>query len=481
MIQRMAGVRSVLGRTPHPQESSTRSGEPTQGIVLPSKTIPILFECDVLVVGGGPSGIAAAVSAARAGANTIIMERFGCLGGVITTVGMETIAWYRYEGTTDCKGIGIEMETLAAKLGATRKWAYNDSECLDAEFFKVVADRLIEESGVRPVLHCSAVDVIMDGTTIRGVVTSSKSGIQAIMAKRVIDCTGDADIAYMAGAEYRTNESKNSMAVTTVFNCAGVNKKEFLDYVKNNTPTYKEWESWDDGTGHHRIGETESSLPTPFLGPEFKRAAETGIGSRGVSGTWSSITDAGEATNLNLVHMKGYDCTNVLDLTAAEIEGRKRTLETIRALKQEVPGFQNAKLRNFGMTLGTRDSRKIVGVYNLTGQDVMSEARFVESVGIFPEFVDGYNVLVLPTSGRYFHVPYGCLVPVKIDNLLVAGRCIAGDNISHAAMRNMMACTVTGQAAGVASAVSIKKGVSPRNVEVIHVQCELIKQKVRIF
>ena len=130
-------------------------------------------------------------------------------------------------------------------------------------------------------------------------------------------------------------------------------------------------------------------------------------------------------------------------------------MHALRALKNYVPGFEKAKLRNFCMTLGVRDTRKIVGRYNLTEADVMQEAKFADSIGIFPEFIDGYNILILPTTGRYFEVPYSCMVPEKIENLLVAGRCVAGDQTSHAAMRNMMACTVTGQGAGVAAAVSV--------------------------
>jgi hypothetical protein len=133
------------------------------------------------------------------------------------------------------------------------------------------------------------------------------------------------------------------------------------------------------------------------------------------------------------------------------------------------------------MTLGTRDSRKIVGRYNLTGHDVRNQARFEDSIGIFPEFLDGYGLLVLPTTGRYFQVPYGITVPRKVENLLVAGRCVAGDKISHAATRNMMCCTVTGQGAGVAAAVSIKDKVRSSAVDINRVQRALEKQGVRIF
>merc|ERR1711894_841364 len=151
----------------------------------------------------------------------------------------------------------------------------------------------------------------------------------------------------------------------------------------------------------------------------------------------------------------------------------------LQALKAVVPGFEKAKLRNFGMKIGTRDSRKIVGRYNLTSQDVRNEAKFEDSIGIFPEFIDGYNILILPTTGRYFQVPYGCLVPPKVDNLLVAGRCVAGDKTSHAAMRNMMACTVTGQGAGIAAAVGIKTAKNTHEVAIDDVQEELKKQNVK--
>ncbi len=132
------------------------------------------------------------------------------------------------------------------------------------------------------------------------------------------------------------------------------------------------------------------------------------------------------------------------------------------------------------MTVGVRDTRKIEGRYNLTEHDVRNQARFDDSIGIFPEFIDGYGVLVLPTTGRYYQVPYGALVPLRVENLLVAGRCIAGDAISHASVRSMMCCAVIGQGAGVAAAVSIKDGVTVRDVSIAHVQAELRRQGARL-
>jgi hypothetical protein len=169
-----------------------------------------------------------------------------------------------------------------------------------------------------------------------------------------------------------------------------------------------------------------------------------------------------------------------MDLTRAEMQGRTEALQALMALKAVVPGFEKAKLRNFSMTIGVRDSRKIIGRHNLTGDEVRNQAKFEDSIGIFPEFIDGYAVLILPSTGRYFEVPYGCMVPLEVDNLLVAGRCVAGDMVSHAAMRNMMACTVTGQGAGVAAAISIRTQQSTAAVDLVAVQAELEKQGVRL-
>ena len=443
------------------------------------RDVPVLLETDVLVVGGGPGGLAAAIAAAREGAHTTLADRYGCFGGVITQVGVETLAWYRHEGTIDVEGIGIEFEQRAKAMGGTQPESQSLSEALDPEMFKRVADELVREAGVEPVLHCLAVEPIMDGDTVIGVVTESKSGRQAILARRVIDASGDADIAYRAGAPCRKTPVDEMMGVTVTFSCSGVDKRRFLEYVEARAPRYGDWgEKWQVQT----TGK-EDELFSPYLQEPFDLARQAGlipddVGSLG--GTWGRISDSGDVTYLNVIDLRGYDCTEVRDLTRAEIEGRREALFAIEALRRFTPGFEDARLRSFGMTLGTRDSRKIVGRYDLSGHDVRTEARFEDSVGIFPEFIDGHGLLSLPTTGRYFQVPYGVLVPQGIQNLLVAGRCVAGDAISHAATRSQMCCAVTGQAAGVAAAVSLEDGTSTGLVDVARVQRALTGQGVRI-
>jgi hypothetical protein len=444
-----------------------------------AKSIPVLRETEVLVIGGGPGGLAAAIGAAREGAHTLLLDRFGCFGGVITQSGVETIAWYRHEETVEAEGIGREFERRAKAMGWSQPESQSCSEALDTELFKYVADDLIREAGVEPLLHCLAVAPLMDHGAVTGVVTESKSGRQAILAERVIDATGDADIAARSGAPCRTTPVSEGMGVSVTFSCAGVDTRRFLDYVAEQRPTYGDWgESWQVETSGK-----EDHLFSPYLQEPFDRAREAGIipdDVKGIGGTWGRLTETGEATGLNLVHITGCDGTDVGDLTRAEIEGRRQALLALEALRRFAPGFENASLRSFGATLGVRDSRKIVGRHQLTGPDVTGEARFSDSIGVFPEFVDGYGHLVLPTTGRYFHVPYGVLVPQGVENLLAAGRCVAGDRIAHAATRSQMCCALTGQAAGIAAAVSLAHGVTTGEVDIHHVQTALERQGVRI-
>lgn len=450
-----------------------------QHIAEAPKTTPVLCETEVLVVGGGPGGLAASVAAARAGAKTTLVDRYGCFGGVITQVGVDSLAWYRHEGTIDLEGLGIEFEQRAAAMGGTMPESQSLSEALDPELFKVVADALVLEAGVEPLLHCLAVDAVVESGIVKGVITESKSGRHAILAERVVDATGDADIAFHAGARCRITPVAEMMGVTVMFSCAGVDKARFLQHVDATRPTYGDWGMcWEvETTGK------EDHLFSPYLQEPFDLARREGVipddlGS--IGGTWGRVTDSGEATSLNMVVMPRFDCTDVRDLTRAEMEGRRQALHAIEALRRFTPGFENARLRTFGMTLGARDSRKVVGRYELTGDDVRGEARFPDSIGIFPEFLDGYGMLVLPTTGRYFQVPFGILVPQDVDNLLVAGRCVAGDKVSHAATRSQMCCAVTGQAAGVAAAVSLRDGRTTGAVDVSHVQAELKRQGVRL-
>jgi hypothetical protein len=446
-----------------------------------ARMIDVVHETDVLVVGSGPGGLGAAIGAARTGARTTLLERFGCFGGNITAVGVESFAWYRHEQTVDSVGIGVEIEARAKAAGASSDESQSASQAFDAERFKVVADALVEENGIHPMLHRTFVAPILEGGVLRGVITESKSGREAILAGRVVDATGDADVAARVGAPIHKTPREQMLSASVMFSLTGVNKRRFIDTIKADPPRYRDWAGnleWDIETDGK-----EDDLFSPFLRKPFKQAVEAGVIPPNLitmAGTYGTVSDDGDLTYLNLIHMGEIDGTDADDLTRAEIEGRRQAMHAIEALRHFMPGCEDARLRNFGMTLGIRDTRKIDALYNLSEHDVREQARFEDSIGIFPEFIDGYGVLILPTTGRYFHVPYRSLVPKGVGNLLVAGRSIGGDKISHAAVRSMMCCTVSGQGAGVAAAVSLREGVPAADVSIAKVRAELARQGVRL-
>jgi hypothetical protein len=222
---------------------------------------------------------------------------------------------------------------------------------------------------------------------------------------------------------------------------------------------------------------------SPYLGKPFEKAIKNGIippHLNTIAGTWGAVHDTGEMTYMNLVHLAGCDGTDPDSLTRFEIEGRKQTMLAIDALREYTPGCESARLRNFGMTIGIRDTRKIDALYNMTETDVREQGRFDDTIGIYPEFIDGYGILIIPTTGRYMQIPYRALIPKRVQNLLVAGRAIGGDKVAHAATRNMACCAVAGQGAGVAAAIAVKAGVNVSGVDMGLVQAELGKQGVRI-
>lgn len=481
-VAKLVGValRTPILKTRNPiSRLETQSVRAKMKITEPSRKIDVVHRTDVLVVGAGPGGLAAALAAARAGVEVTLVERFGCFGGNITTVGVEGFAWYRHERTVEANGIGREFEERAKAMGAAVPESQSLSYELDSEGFKVVADQLVEESGITPMLHRLFVAPIVENDRITGIITESKAGREAILGKVVIDATGDADIAHRAGAPVTHPPREELQAASVMFHVAGVDKARFMEDVRANPQTYSDWSS---GEWTVETDGKEDEMFSPFLKKPFETARKMGVipsDLTTIAGTWGAVHDSGEMTYMNLVHLDNCDGTDPGDLTHFEMEGRRQAMMAIDALRRFAPGCESVRLRNFGMTLGVRDTRKIDAVYNMTEADVRHQARFEDSIGIYPEFIDGYGILILPTTGRYMHIPYRSLLPKKIKGLLVAGRATGGDRIAHAATRNMACCAVAGQGAGIAAAQAVKSKAELDSVDLVAIHKELDRQGVR--
>jgi hypothetical protein len=445
-----------------------------QMIYEPACETPVLDECDVLVIGGGPAGIAAAVGSARVGAKTILVERYGCLGGILSLCMMEPPSWWRQERSTMPGGVVEDLDQRMIKADAVQKTFFRPSTGLayDTEVFKVIADEYIQENGVIPIFHCHGVSPLMNGNTINGVVTESKSGRMAILAKRVIDCTGDGDIAARAGAPFVMAEDElgalkkgELMGGTLVYGLNNVDT-ERLEKMVDEDPTAR-------FPSTHRLA---------YMG--FKKAVESGVeipyGTR-KSGTFVySRVEKHALPALNHAWI-AVDGTDVLSLTRAEIDSRKGIIDAIEIMRKYYDGMEQANLRRFSMSIGIRETRRILGEYQIGLRDVFENGRFEDSVGVYPLCGDGPEGTIAAFTEAYFQVPYRITMPLKVENLLVAGRCVSGKRRTYGVTRQVDFAMVTGQATGAASALSVKSDVSSRKVDIKLLQKELEKQGVRVF
>ena len=428
-----------------------------QHVVEPARAIDVVLETDVLVVGSGPGGLAAALAAARAGARTALIDRNGCFGGNITQVGVEGFAWYRHEHTVDCEGIGIEFEERAKAMGAAMPEPQSLSHALDAEMFKWVADVLVEEAGVTPLLHRLGVAPIMDGGVIRGVITESKAGREAILAKRVIDATGDADIATRAGAPVHKAPKEQMMAVSVMFSMSGVNKREFIEAVKADPQTYGDWSG--NGEWDYETTGKEDKLFSPFLRKPFKQALAAGIippNLQTIAGTWGTVTDQGDLTYLNLVHVPNIDGTDPNDLTARRDARPPRSHLRARGaarIHARLRGREAAQFRHDARHPRHAQDRRALQPHR-RGR-ARTRRRFEDAIGIFPGI---HRRLRRPDPADHRAATGRCPTarwcPRASAICWSPAAASAATSSRHASARNMMCCAVTGQGAGVAAAIS---------------------------
>lgn len=440
-----------------------------------ARDIPVFRTCDVLVVGGGPAGTAAAASAVQLGADTLLVERYGHLGGMSTGgfvlwidrmtdwQGRQVIAGFANDlldrlprdavlgpppdlwGSRDAAPVAYWKDRYNAFQG-TVTW----SPTVDPEMLKLASLDLVLERGVSLLLHAWVVAAVQEGPEVHGIVFESKSGRQAILAKVVVDATGDGDVFALAGAPYETDTFP-------------ADAREEFEFVV--TPNIH-----DRMTLSSRWGGVDMERYLAFRRdhPEQYQAVMARGKARGVVDR-PHVMPRNDVALFMAPKMSGYSCIDVEHLTAVEIEGRRRLRQMLDFYRGEMPGFERAWLIDTSPQIGTRHSRRLVGTTKMTREAWTAGLRHGDEIAISP-----------PPNARYpnVSVPFGCLVPAALDGLLAAGRNLSSDTATHSFMREIPQCWAMGQAAGVAAAVAVAAGVRVRNVDVAEVQRQLVKQGV---
>jgi ribulose 1,5-bisphosphate synthetase/thiazole synthase len=389
-------------------------------VMQPARPLPTVHQTDVLVVGGGPAGWAAAVSAARAGAKTTIVERYGYFGGQWTgglvLLVESTHAKENGQRIRVMRGIGNELlDRLVPIDGAiVNQNATNADPTTDPEATKFMMDEMIREAGVKVFFHCWAADVVMDGLAIRGVVFESKAGRQAILAKVIVDATGDGDIFAAAGAEHE----QRLHAIGLV----------------------------------HRVGNVDRA--------EMDKLKEAGF---------KSLGSVEPLTSVKWINLRGpsTDALDIAELTRLEMEHRRSIWNRVQKLRK-TPGGEKLFLLQYAPQLGVRISRLLAGTQCLTAQQANAGTKFPDAIA-----VGGWPGS--PTRGGW-PIPYGVMVPKKLDGLLAAGRCICVDEKLIEDMRLISPCLMTGHAAGAAAALAVRSNCRPRDVEIPRLQ-QLLKDQ----
>lgn len=458
-----------------------------------------MSEYDVVVAGGGVAGVAAALACGKRGYRTLIVEALSALGG-LATMGLVNIP------LDFVSGLGLEMfSDLTACKGL---WHRNT----DAEKHKLVLDRMVKKYNCDVLLVTQIVDTIVDGDTVKGVAIQTKTGRRMIAAKRVIDCSGDSDAAYYAGAELLCGRTGDGMsqACSLEFTLGGVSWDEYVSSdLKKNDPRW--------------VAKIEADLASGVLASEPDNHLNwiTHIPGRPEHCGMDEVS-------ICFAHSRNcFPCDN-RDLTRMYIEGREQAHMLAEYIKATVPGFKNSFLTSTGSLLGVRESRRVLGEYVLTAYDLASLRKFDDVVAISnhgydvhnfeapgnikwaPMEIDGekryvicnasgFGTTTMPPDGSpvvnfkgqgvdeaefeaggYYDIPLRCLIPAKLDGLMMAGRNLSSDIYAQSGSRLVMACFSMGEAAGTATALSLSKGVMPRELDRLDVQRELIANNVNI-
>ncbi|CAH0119340.1 MULTISPECIES: FAD-dependent oxidoreductase [unclassified Paenibacillus] len=438
------------------------------------------IEADVVVVGGGPAGINAAIAAGRQGVRTVLIERHGFVGGMSTAASVYPwMTFHTEQGEQVIQGIAQEIVDRLMQAGGSPGHLRDTVGFVHtvtpyhADIFKVLVLDMLKEAGVQLLVHSFVDRVIAEDGRIRAVEITGKSGRIAIRGSVFVDTSGDADLAYLSGAPvFKGRDGDHrTQPMTMKFRMRGVDLGRVRRYMIENPDNFYR--------------------KTPIA--ELDKIPLTGV--QGFYSQWKEANlpinrdqvlfftgPADDEVLVNCTRVQGLDATNVLDLTQAEEEGRRQVLMMAEFMQKKLPGFERASISSVGTQIGVRESRRIDGLYHLTIEDVVEGRKFDDVIARSGYPVDihdptgkGVKAAWIGGDGAY-DIPYRCLVAKEIDNLLAAGRCISTTHEALATTRLTPSCMATGQAAGTAAALAHKRSVRAADVDVAELQAELLKE-----
>ncbi len=439
-----------------------RHVRPSKTVFEPARQVPVFAETDVLVVGGGPAGTAAAIAAARMGADVLLVERYNHLGG-LSTGGL--VIWIDrmtdWSGRHIIRGLAEEFmdrlpndaiqgppradwgnrDAATAAYWAQRTAAYHGivtwSPTIDPEALKTLSMRMVTEAKVRLLLHAWCTAPIVEDGVIKGAIFESKEGRHAVLAKVVVDTTGDADLIAGSGVQCETDIDAGDIhhCMNTAFLIGGVDMERWLAFRRNEPAAFTAFMA----LGRERLKFFEK----PFV--SWRNDIALFMGPR----------------------LAGYSAVDVEDLTTVELRSRELAGGHLEVYRSAAPGFSNAFLMLGAPQIGVRHSRRLVGLRRVTRQQWDTGHVWDDEIGVSTSLAPKFPNI---------SVPYGSLVPEKLDNILGAGRHVGCDASSHTFLREIPQCWLTGQAAGVAAALSVSIGTRPRDVAVRSIQHELLLQ-----
>ena len=413
-------------------------------MVLYSRQLPLISSFDVLVCGGGPAGIAAAVTAAENGANVALIEQNSYLGGMATGGCVNPISEFSYKGERVIGGFAWRFAHELIKANGAILEEPRGNLSFNPEIYKLVAQRLVQQANVQSFTNTFIVDSLLDGDAIRHVVVANKNGLQAISGRYVIDTTGDADVAFHAGVPMLPN-TRPAQPATLIFSLANVDTttpRMHIIHQKNNHI-------------HHSAG---------FIRELFEKLRGEGVDVPQFGGPWfcSTVDDGCITVNMSRAPMDAVDAT---DYQRATMELRENVFRFVSLLKQHVPEFKNCVISSIAPMTGVRQSRRIKGKHVLTGTEYLEATPFADTIARACHPIDIHlpsgdgQILHYPEIAAY--IPFRSLQPEGVSNLLVAGRPISADEDAFAGVRVQATCMETGEAAGLAAALCIKQGGIP--------------------